>query len=274
MKVAVTGASGRIGRAITRLALARGHQVVLIDRAPLSVPPPQGSEFVLADMDDYEALVAGFSGCDAVIHMAAIPEPGLAPDHVVHNNNVAGSYNALRAAAENGILRVCQASSVNAIGHTFSLAPRYDYFPLDEHHATYCDDPYSLSKWICEAQGEAFARRYAGMTIASLRFHMVVPDKEAAIAWYRTKADPARHLWAWTQLDSAADACLLSLDADFSGHEAFFIVAPETLHETPTADLAAAHFPGVELRSPLVGRQSFFNSTKAERVLGWLHPAP
>jgi UDP-glucose 4-epimerase len=79
-------------------------------------------------------------------------------------------------------------------------------------------------------------------------------------------------LWAWTQLDAAADACLLSLEASIRGHETFFIVAPETLSPVPTETLATQYFPNVPLRSPLIGHQSFFNSSKAERLLGWMHP--
>jgi UDP-glucose 4-epimerase len=85
--------------------------------------------------------------------------------------------------------------------------------------------------------------------------------------------DPAKHLWAWTQLEAAADACLLSLEAGLSGHETFFIVAAQTLSEVPTAELAGRYFPQVPLRAPLAGHQSFFTSSKAERLLGWRHPS-
>uniref|UniRef100_UPI0035B217BE NAD-dependent epimerase/dehydratase family protein n=1 Tax=Devosia sp. TaxID=1871048 RepID=UPI0035B217BE len=95
MKIALTGGSGGVGRAITAEALAQGHTIVSIDRvAPADAPPP-GVSFVAADMAEYDRLVEAFAGCDAVIHMAAIPSPGNHPDHVVHNNNVVGSYNAL-----------------------------------------------------------------------------------------------------------------------------------------------------------------------------------
>lgn len=273
MKIAVTGASGRVGQGIVQLAAARGHKLVMIDRVPPPVPPPAGASFIAVEMADYEGLVAAFSGCDALVHMAAIPVPDILPDHIVHNNNVVGSYNALRAAVENGITRICQASSVNAIGHSFSRAPRYDYFPLDEDHPNYCEDPYSLSKWLCEEQGLAFARRYPALSIASLRFHLVVPTREAAVQYHAGAPDPAKHLWAWTQLEAAADACLLSLTADFSGHVAFYVVAPETLSDIPTETLASRHFPQVPLTSPLIDRQSFFSSSKAARLLGWRHPS-
>src|SRR5262245_35268486 len=104
MRIAVTGGSGGIGRAIIAMAVARGDSIVSIDRVEAKEPRANVRD-VVADMSEYDKLVEAFAGCDAVIHMAAIPTPGHQPDHIVHNNNVVGSYNALRAAAEHGILR-------------------------------------------------------------------------------------------------------------------------------------------------------------------------
>lgn len=272
MKIAVTGASGGIGRAIVHMAEQRGHQVVGIDRVEHPDVAAQGSRrFILAEMDQFEVLVDAFAECDALIHMAAIPTPVRHPDHVVHNNNVVGSYNALQAAADNGIRRICQASSVNAIGHAYSRAPRYDYFPIDEQHPNYSEDPYSLSKWICEQQADAFVRRYPDMVIASMRFHYVCDDKQGAIKVYGPDYPVAKHLWAYTRRDAAADACLLSLEAPFDRHETFYIVAPDTTSEIPSRDLATMHLPDVPLRNGWNAHRSFFDSSKAERMLGWRH---
>lgn len=275
MKIALTGGSGGVGRAIRDLALERGHIVVSIDRiTPVDAPAHANLSHVVANTDDYEALVAAFAGADALIHMAAIPSPGRHPDHVVHNNNVVGSYNALRAAVENNIMRICQASSVNAIGHSYSRNPRYDYFPIDEQHPNYSEEPYSLSKWICEAQADAFARRFEDISIASMRFHWVVPERATAAQHFtRGSGDVGKHLWAYTRFDAAADACLKSLSAPFKGHEAFYIVGPDTTVEDASRDLAAEFFPNVEIRGEFAGNRSFFNSSKAERMLGWKHPS-
>jgi UDP-glucose 4-epimerase len=273
MRIAITGGSGRIGRAVVGMALEQGHSVVSIDRVP---PAGEAARldvaFVQADIADYGEFERAMRGCDALIHLAAIPSPGRHPDHVVHNNNVVGSYNALRAAAELGISRVCQASSINATGAAYSRWPRYDYFPLDEQHPTYNEDPYSLSKWICEQQGDSFARRYEAMTIASMRFHWVVPDRHTATQYGKNMGDAlAKHLWAYTLLDAAARACLLSLRPKFTGHEAFYIVAPDTMMEAPSLELARQLFPDVPIRGDLSGQRSFFSSEKAERLLGWKH---
>ncbi|GAB4431777.1 MAG: NAD(P)-dependent oxidoreductase [Chloroflexi bacterium OHK40] len=272
MHIVITGASGGIGRAVVSLALAEGHSVTAIDRTP--PPEPSPATFVALDMADYEGIERALRGADALIHLAAIPSPGRHPDHVVHNNNVVGSYNALRAAAEVGIRRVCQASSVNAIGHSYSRNPRYDYFPIDEAHPTYNEDPYSLSKWICEQQADSICRRYEDMAVASLRFHWVTPDPSLPAQYYTSddlEARRARHLWAWTSLESAARACLLGVTASFSGHEPLFIIAPRTAVETPSYELAQRYYPAVPIRGDLSGTTAFFTSARAEQVLGWRH---
>ena len=274
MKIAVTGSSGSIGKAIVKMALEQGHEVVCIDRVNSAEVVENERVFqVQAELSEYDALVNALKGCDGLIHMAAIPAPGRHPDHEVHNNNVVGSYNALRAAAEVGIQRVCQASSVNATGLAYSRWPRFDYFPLDEEHPTYNEDPYSLSKWICEEQGNSFARRYENMVIASMRFHWVVPERATAAqakGYSQTNA-AAKNLWAYTRFDAAARACLLSLSADLKGHEVFYIAAPDTVTDVPSLELKQKFFPDVPVRGDLSGYKSFFNSSKAERLLGWKH---
>jgi len=273
MKIAVTGGTGSVGRAVVAMALTDGHEVVNIDQTP----PPHNTQsnvsFLQVDLTNYEAFVQAIRGCDALIHMAAIPAPGRHPDHQVHNNNVVASYNALRAAVEVGIQRVCQASSVNATGLAYSRWPKFDYFPLDEQHPTYNEDPYSLSKWICEEQGNSVARRYENMVIASMRFHWVVPSRDTAIqakGYSKTDAS-AKNLWAYTCSDAASRACLLSLTADFRGHEAFYIVAPDTIANGESLELKEKYFPHVPVRGDLSGHKSFFDCSKAERMLGWKH---
>ena len=270
MKIAVTGGSGSVGREITAQAMALGHSIVSVDRvAPAEVLP--GVSYIQAELADYDALVAAFLGCDALIHMAAIPSPMQHPNHVVHNNNVVGSYNAMRAAIEQGIMRITQASSVNAIGHAYSRVPRYDYFPIDECHPNYAEDPYSLSKWLCEQQAEGFARAYPGISIASLRYHWVKSRDIAGAAYTAADGPVAKHLWAYVAPEAAARAALAGIFTDLSGHEVFYICAPDTTLDTNSRELAARHFPAVSIKGDFSGNASFFNSAKAGRLLGWKH---
>jgi len=271
MKLAVTGGNGGIGRAIIEQALGRGDEVVSIDRTEPG-EPRAGVRQIQVDTTDYDAVLAALAGCDAVIHMAAIPFPFRDPDHVVHNNNVVGSYNVMRAAIEVGIRRICQASSVNAIGLSYSREGHFDYFPIDEEHPNQTEEAYGLSKWICEQQADTFARRYDDLQIASIRFHWVVERKEIAGTVFNVPDQvSSRHLWGYVLREPAARACLLAVDDRFKGHEVFYIAAPDSTSEVPSLELAARYYPEVPVRGDLSGRKSFFNSSKAERLLGWHH---
>jgi nucleoside-diphosphate-sugar epimerase len=266
--VAVTGASGRIGSTLVRELVDAGHEVRAIDRtAPESAA---GLDTVQVDVCDYEQLLAAVRETDALVHLAGVPSPNHDQGHVVHNTNVVGSFNALAAAAETGIDRVCLASSINAIGGAFSRRPRYDYFPVDEQHPTYTEDPYSLSKWIMEQQADSVARRYPTMTIASFRIHGAAADRERAA----TQTEPGmmvNHLWGYVRFDAIARACLLALQASWQGHEVFNIVADDTVVDTDSAELARLHWPEVPVRKDFHGNSGFYDCGKAERVLGWKH---
>ena len=273
MRIAITGGSGTIGRGVISQGVADGHSFVNID---IAAPPDGaacGETFVRADAAvDYETIKNAMHDCDAIIHLAAIAGGGRNPEHAVHHVNVAASYNVLRVAAERRIHRVCQASSVNAIGLSYSATPRFDYFPIDERHPSYSEDAYSLSKWLCEQQADSIARRYPHMSIASLRFSWVVGARAVARREYLGNPMAARsELVGYTMLSAAVDACLLALTADYRGHEIMFIVAPDTASDTQTLELARTFHPDVPIRGDLSGHRSFFDSSKATRVLGWTH---
>jgi nucleoside-diphosphate-sugar epimerase len=271
VKIAVTGGSGRVGRAVLDRGLELGHELVNVDRQP---PPPVAWDgrvaFRQLATGDYTGLRTVFEGCAGLIHLAAIPwpDPSL-PDHEIHNTNAAGSYNALHAAIAAGVTRVCQASSVNAIGHEYSRPrARYDYFPVDEDHPSRPTGPYGLSKQIAEVQADSLAREHPGVTVVSLRFHWVVADRaEAARAYVEDPARGEKCLWAYTRSDEAVEACYRALTADLGGHEVFFVVAPDTASDRDSAQLATAYYPDVARKPGFSGRQSFFDSGKAGRRL-------
>ena len=273
-RVAVTGAAGRVGRGVLELFRSRGIAVVALDYVePADMSEDDQVVWSQVDMGDYDKVVGAFDGCDALVHLAAIPRPGTLADARVHANNVVASYNALRAAVEVGISHMCQASSVNAIGGVWSRTPQYDYFPIDEDHGSYVEDPYSLSKYICEQQAGSVARRYASVAISSLRFHLVVPKRAQAVAAYSGEEDVAvKNLWGYVSLAACAGACSLALERAEPGHEVFQIVAPDHVGDLPSMELAEKYYPRVPLRRSLTGCEGFFDCSKAARLLGWHHP--
>ena len=273
--VAVTGGCGRFGQVVIEHLLAEGCHIRAIDRvpAPPSAQVHPNLDYLQADLTTPTTVATALTGCDAVVHLAAIPGLGNGyADEVVYANNTTISYNVLSAAAALGIRHVCQASSVNAIGGAFGPHVQYQYFPVDENHPTFAMDAYSLSKWVMEQQADAIARRYPNMTLASLRFH-ALPDEDPPVqdTSDEMNAPVTRTLWGFTRIHAAARAVSLALQASYTGHEIFFIVAPRTSYRRPSQALAAHYFPHVPLRHPLPGNTGFYDCDKASRLLNWRH---
>lgn len=272
MKIAVTGGSGRLGSELIKQLLAQGHNAVNLDRVPPQSPQAD-VPFIQIDLINLPAVTEALAGCDAVGHMAAYPGPNFEPPGIVYTNNTIASYNVLRASLTNGIRRVCLASSINAIGGLGNRgAQRFDYLPVDEKHPTYNEDDYSLGKWVMEQQGDSFARRCPEMTISSLRFH-ALPDEPSFL--YEPVCDPAdgsaRGLWGWTLMSEGARACVLALQAKFTGHEVFYIVAGRTSSPVPTLEMVRRTYPNVPVRADISGFRSLYDCSKAARLLGWVH---
>ncbi|WVF71976.1 hypothetical protein IAT40_006786 [Kwoniella sp. CBS 6097] len=318
MRILLTGASGLLGSHTLSYLLSEGHTVIAVDKTPLpqaiqsklaaTVPVLETRlSYRLADLtsskaveDLFASLSAesdkedGVGPLDGVIHLAAIPSPGRLSPLETHNINVTSSYNVLYSAASRGIKRIAQASSVNAIGLSFTKAERqyFDKLPLTEKEAYRPEDPYSLSKQICEDQAESLIRLFPGTRIASLRFHHILHTKPEAYTHSHS-----RELWAWSSIDACARSCLLSLTSvGWEGHEAFFIVSEDLIWDghltaesrgkgTPPGEkeVTALDVIKYELQDKgKVGvvdeswwerdpRRGLWDCSKANKVLGWKH---
>ncbi|MEX1021092.1 MAG: NAD(P)-dependent oxidoreductase [Litorilinea sp.] len=168
MKILITGGSGNVGTALTRRLVKKGWDVrVLGLEAEADLP---GATYIHGDIMDYATVVNAVQDRDAVIHLAAIANPMRFPAPKTFEVNVAGTYNVFEAAANAGISRVVQASSINAFGcfwGTVEISPQY--LPIDEAHPTHTTDVYSFSKQMVEEIADYYWRR-AGISSASFRF--------------------------------------------------------------------------------------------------------
>nr|ART40114.1 K151 [uncultured bacterium] len=267
MKIVVTGGSGQFGRQVIRDLAAHGHGVLSLDR---TAHPDGFRPSWVVDVTQPGDLYQAMRGADALVHLAAIPAPRLAPDTTTFNNNVAAAYNALKAAADTGVKRVVVASSIAAYGYIYApslIAP--DYLPLDEAHPCRPVDPYGLSKVVGETIAESFAR--GGMTIVSLRFPGIYFDPKFQLLAERMKDPRGRAPGCWTYIDArdAAAACRLALTADLTGHTVFNVAAPNSNMRQPTDELIRQFFPHVKTKPGLTGNWSGMDSTKAQRGLGF-----
>ena len=149
MHILLTGVSGRLGSHTLKYLLLRGHTITALDIAPLpphvlaslsTLTPEQHGNYtnITCDLTDYKAFeqIMRDRKPEAVIHLGAIPDPLTLDPRVVHNNNVTGTYNVLQTAAALGIRRIVQASSVNAMGLSYTADEhrRLMQMPVTETH--------------------------------------------------------------------------------------------------------------------------------------------
>ncbi|PVH95201.1 UDP-galactose 4-epimerase [Periconia macrospinosa] len=274
MKIAVTGAQGCLGKDVVRLCAAAGHSTVQIDRVEAPPNDIPNSEIRTADATDYDAMLEALRGCDALIHLASVPRPGILPEAVTYGNNVQSSFNGFRACGELGIKRICYASSINAIGLVFShiLPVKYAYFPIDEDYPANPTDGYSLAKLGSEMQAKAFANWFPGTKIACLRLHWII-QREQVMEYQKGEECAVENLWGYVEPAAAARACLLAVEQahQFEGHQIFNIANPRTTSTEDSTALARKYFPDVEIKDGLDGNRGFWTVHKAETLLGWEH---
>lgn len=168
-RIAVTGATGNVGREVMEAFESTAHDLTLISRTEY-----EDTDTQLLDVEDRERFVNLLEGHDILIHLAANPSPDADWDSVV-GPNIEGTYNAYEAAVRNDLDRVVFASTNHAV-NMYSIddptepesmregpvaAIRPDTPPLPDSY-------YGVSKVAGEALGNLYAHR-EGLEVINLR---------------------------------------------------------------------------------------------------------
>ena len=132
--ILVTGATGFVGSAVARAALARGMRVRVLLRKTSDRGNLAGLDIeeCVGDLTDPASLVRAVDGCDAVAHVAAdyriwVPDPD-----AMLGANVEGTRMLMLAAQDAGVRRIVYCSSVAALGLTKDGAPATEETPVSE----------------------------------------------------------------------------------------------------------------------------------------------
>ena len=271
MKIAVTGGSGKLGRSVLRRLRDDGHDVVNLDRIG---QPSTGT--VLTDLTDYGQVadaIAGVDqhhrGLDAVVHLAAIPAPGILPDAATFHHNILATYNVFQAARRAGITRVVYASSETVLGLPFDTPP--PYIPVDEEYPARPETTYSLVKHLEEQMAIQLTRWDPELSITALRFSNVMdPDDYARFPSFENDSRTRKwNLWGYIDARDGAQAVARALESAGPGFETFIIAAADTVMTRPSAELAAEVFGGVPLTREVTGTETLLSIDKARRLLGY-----
>ncbi|MGD9957406.1 MAG: NAD-dependent epimerase/dehydratase family protein [Candidatus Nanopelagicales bacterium] len=272
--VVVTGGSGKLGRAVVRDLAAHGWTVTVLDRA---VDPTLPASTTVVDLTDYGQVLGALTRLDdrhdvvdAVVHLAAIPAPGLAPNAATFANNTLGTYHVLEACRVAGIRNIVLASSETLLGLPFEQEPP-PYLPVDEEYRVLPTTSYSLGKAVDEEIAHHFCRWDAAAKVICLRFSnvMEIGDYAAFASW---QDDPSARSWnAWGYIDArdGAQAVRRALDLQATGYDVFIIANADTVMERPSAELAREVFPAIPLRREVRGTETLLSIDKARRVLGY-----
>ncbi|GGO31972.1 NAD-dependent epimerase/dehydratase family protein [Micromonospora parathelypteridis] len=276
-RVVVTGATGKLGRAVVAHLRAVGVDVLAVDRAGGRDPRDVAGEFLLVDLTDYGQVVEAFTGgadehaggVDAIVHLAAVPAPGLMSNATTFANNSAATYNVFAAARAAGIKRVVWASSETVLGLPFDTPP--PYAPVDEEYAPRPESTYSLNKALEEEMARHFCRWDPELVMVGLRFSNVM-DVEDYAPFPSFDADPRLRRWnLWGYIDArdGAQAVERALAHDQPGADVFVIANADTVMTRSSASLMAEIYPGVEIRKELGEHETLLSIDKARRVLGY-----
>ena len=268
-KVICTGGSGRLGRYV--VDLLKGY----CDLTVVDVKEPEASvAFRKVDVVDYEGLKQAFAGQEAVVHLAAIPDPRTARADITFRINVQGTWSVLQAAEDVGVKRVVVTSSDAALGlHYNPPGWQPQYLPIDEDHPLRPIEFYSLSKEITENICRSYANRGKLEVLVIRPTHIVFPPEYPELAARGSDVENY-HLWTYVAPEDVAQGFQRCLSVDQAPYQAFFISAANGLNTRPTLDLVRQRYGDMpELRNPAYYQNnptaSLLDITRAREVLGF-----
>jgi nucleoside-diphosphate-sugar epimerase len=276
--IAVTGATGFLGRYIVDVLLRRGAHVVGVVRAPDRVPAlrERGVELRRADLAEPERLEAGFRGADAVISNAALISLRNQrwADHL--RANVEGTRNVCEAVAAAGVRRIVHVSSVAVYRGRRQRV-------VDEDHVRYgsADRPrrtlvYPLSKALSEEHATRLAaERHLDLTVLRPGGIYGAYDRNfmpvfRALMWPKLTLYPAWFRLPLVYAGDVAEAIALALETPTSIGRAYNI----TGEDRAAWDFARAwrqvggRSPWLMLPFPFPYRR-VYDTQRALHELGW-----
>ncbi|GAA2810273.1 NAD(P)-dependent oxidoreductase [Kitasatospora sp. CM 4170] len=291
MIVLLAGATGAIGRPLTRLLLAAGHEVLGLARSAEAerVVAGLGARPVRADAMDRDGLLAAVHGlrADAVVHqLTALKKPRRTVDETEPSTRlrIEGTANLLAAARVLGAHRFVTQSLVFGYGYTdhgARMLTEADPFGvrLGNLGDVVVDGLRSTEEQTFAAEGlDGIALRFGVFYGPGTWFDPAPATRPMPMPVPRSGGRPT----AWVHVADAADATVAALERG-RGSEAYNVVdgRPSTWGEVAAATAAARdrrplRVPGrlLRLAVPYLGTMMLdtgmrVSGAKAERELGW-----
>ena len=268
MRIAVTGASGFIGRHVTAALNKVGHEVIGLD---LGAPDPHCVEWIHADVT---RPLQRIYGIDAVIHLAAIAAPRECDKNPskAFDVNVNGTMQVLRMAMESGARRFVFSSSA----HVYDIPPRY--FPTDETHPLRLNNTYTTTKLLGEQLCQLFWENH-GLPYTVLRlFNAYGPGQSAGYfipdMLAKAKKGPidlqgGKTTKDFVYVEDVARAFVNALETSFVGAVNIGTGVETPLYEVANRIAQAAGVPCTPADDDAYSTRMKADWRRAKRVLWW-----
>lgn len=262
MKVLVTGGGGFLGSAICRLLHARGDEVISLARSQYGALSAAGIRQIQGDVSSLDTMLAASSGCDAIIHTAALAGIWGNLDDF-SRTNIGGTMAVLGACELNGIGRLVYTSTPSVVHAGHDIEGGDESLP----YATHFKSHYAATKAVAEQR--VLEANSARLATVALRPHLIWGPGDRHLLpriLARAKAGKLRFVGPpkkidTIHIDNAAQVHLDALDRVAPGAacagRAYFVSQDEpiTLEDMVNRLLRACGQPPVTQRvSPLVAK--------------------
>ncbi|MGK9147688.1 NAD(P)-dependent oxidoreductase [Plantibacter flavus] len=204
-RILITGAAGLAGTGVRPLLLERGHELVLLDLAPIDARP--GERVVTGSFTDPDVLADALDGVHLVVHFGGYSREQTWED--IARVNIDGTRLVLDAAHRAGVRHVLLASSTHAVGyHPVPTTPVRALEPRP-------DSLYGVGKVAMEALGAVYADRHA-MRVVSARIGTaeVRPNNVRSLSTWLSFPDLVRLIEATAALDAPGSHTVWAISAN------------------------------------------------------------
>jgi len=280
LRIAVTGAHGKIGTTLVPYLQDNGHTVFLIDQ---DAPASEEELYMRADITDFGQALDALSSkgedvyarpdtqaFDVVVHLASMPHPRMIPDSDEFRTNMLATFNVFEACRRLGIKDVVWTSSEVATGVPYDKTDP-PYVPVDEHFPMRGYNVYSLTKVLGEEMAKQFCFNDPSLRITCLRLSNVMNPSQYPdfLTWQDDPSERAWNMWTYVDNRDVAQAIELALHHQPRGYEPFFITNDDTVMRSDTSELLEQYYPDVPRKKKFQGNEVVLTNEKAKRVLGF-----
>ncbi len=189
--IGITGAEGHIGTVLRR-GLSNDYSIKSFTKTPVEFPSR------VADLSKKEQVRGIFVGLDAVIHLAADPDPASFWESV-RENNIEATYQVIEECRESGIKRIVFATT-NHVQHGNTLLTTPESIDTSKKILMKVNDPpnpdslYAVSKLFGENVGKLYSERF-GLEFVGLRIGWTIPEDDPSIYKGKNKEDYIRAMF-------------------------------------------------------------------------------